>query len=181
MYEAEDDFVDEGEEGEEISNEIWQEVVIFAIKRFLKFLSFFFLILHIGLLDRDIVVFRGEGSRQTAARHVRRVYLDERPENRRGRPADRPPGRDRGPALLPAQVRADLPEQADTLGEGRRPGPSPMMPNEVNTSDLSQSDESEASRKTSFSYTRFFIRRGSRGCGTSPTPRASTWTSPRRW
>ena len=62
MYEAEDDFVDEGEEGEEISNEIWQEVVIFAIKRFLKFLSFFFLILHIGLLDRDIVVFRGEGS-----------------------------------------------------------------------------------------------------------------------
>ena len=34
MYEAEDDFVDEGEEGEEISNEIWQEVVIFAIKRF---------------------------------------------------------------------------------------------------------------------------------------------------
>ena len=159
MYEAEDDFVDEGEEGEEISNEIWQEVVIFAIKRFLTFLSFFFLILHIGLLDRDIVVFRGEGSRQTAARHVRRVYLDERPENRRGRPADRPPGRDRGPALLPAQVRADLPEQADTLGEGRRPGPSPMMPNEVNTSDLSQSDESEASRKNSFSFfTRFFIR-----------------------
>ena len=92
MYEAEDDFVDEGEEGEEISNEIWQEVVIFAIKRFLKFLSFFFLILHIGLLDRDIVVFRGEGSRQTAARLVRRVYPDERPENRRGRPADRPPG-----------------------------------------------------------------------------------------
>ena len=74
MYEAEDDFVDEGEEGEEISNEIWQEVVIFAIKRFLKFLSFFFLVLHIGLLDRDIVVFRGEGSRQTAARLVRRVY-----------------------------------------------------------------------------------------------------------
>ena len=37
--------------------------------------------------------------------------------------------------------------------------PSPMMPNEVNTSDLSQSDESEASRKNSFSFfTRFFIR-----------------------
>ena len=42
MYEAEDDFVDEGEEGEEISNEIWQEVVIFAIKRFLKFFNISF-------------------------------------------------------------------------------------------------------------------------------------------
>ena len=48
-----------------------------------------------------------------------------------------------------------LPEQDDTLGEGRRS--ESMMNNEVNTSDLSQSYESEASRKTSFS---FFTRLG---------------------
>ena len=44
MYEAEDDFVDEGEEGEEISNEIWQEVVIFFNKRFL--MIFYFISLY---------------------------------------------------------------------------------------------------------------------------------------
>ncbi len=62
-----------------------------------------------------------------AAGLLRRVHPDERAAHCGGRAPNRPAGRGaahgRGagePATLPTQIRADLPLQAHTLGEGRR-------------------------------------------------------------
>ena len=71
MYEQDEEYMDEGEDGDEISNEIWQEVGLCV------FIQQVFYIRISGLLDCDLLLLRGEGPCTPAARLLRRVYPDE--------------------------------------------------------------------------------------------------------